>query len=261
MRNRLLLCAQSVLLLLGLAMAEQPAAIQYISPVDGSYLNSRTGDIIIRPGAVIDPASIKESGLVSVTGSVSGKHSGRLILARDGRTVIFKPHLPFDAGETVTVAVTDGLREMAGKTIPGFTFHFTVTPLAQPLKADQYLKKLHPQAAEHYAFGTDASRISTQSEHTTEEAFSDTLPADFPTYKIVTNGSASPGYIFLTPSHFVSNDGYNLILDNSGEIIYYNKISGGIPVDLKVLANGMLSYGIINDFYASGAAAAIRNFT
>ena len=47
------------------------------------------------------------------------------------------------------MAVTDGLQELAGKTIPGFSFHFTVTPLAHPPKLDQYLNKLHLQAAEH----------------------------------------------------------------------------------------------------------------
>ena len=51
MRNRLLLCAQSVLLPLGLAMADKPTAIQYISPVDGSVIQFTNSDIIIRPGA------------------------------------------------------------------------------------------------------------------------------------------------------------------------------------------------------------------
>ena len=43
-----------------------------------------------------------------------------------------------------------------------------------------------------------------------------------------------------------------VIVDNSGEVKYYNKITGGVPVDLKVLANGLLSYGIMYDFYPLG---------
>ena len=47
---------------------------------------------------------------LGVTGLRSGLHSGKLVLATDGRTLVFRPERPFDASETVTVEVARGLR-------------------------------------------------------------------------------------------------------------------------------------------------------
>ncbi len=67
------------------------------------------------------------------------------------------------------------------------------------------------------------------------------------------NGVPAAGDIFFSPTRFVSNDGYNLRLSNTGELKYYNKIKSGIPFDFKVLPNGLLSYGVM---YEAGQAAA-----
>ena len=89
--------------------------IIYLSPLPGAHYVMTGTNIIIRVAENIDPSSLNNSGILSVTGSLSGQHAGKLILTDDPRTVIFKPDVRFYAGEKVTVKVNDGLKTISGK--------------------------------------------------------------------------------------------------------------------------------------------------
>jgi hypothetical protein len=118
-----------------------------------------------------------------------------------------------------------------------------VTPLQKPINPFEYKKELG-------LFTIPENANVTALQKTTG---ADSLPIDFPEFTVTTNGTAAPGDIFFSPTRFVSNDGYNMRLSNTGDIKYYKKIDDGIPFDFKVLPNGLMSYGVM---YEAGEGAA-----
>src|SRR5206468_9092206 len=66
----------------------------YLSPLPGSRHVSPGNNVALRPGAALDPSSVVP-GLVAVTGGKSGAHAGRLRLASDGLTIVFRPDQPY----------------------------------------------------------------------------------------------------------------------------------------------------------------------
>src|SRR5581483_7173844 len=79
------------------------------------------------PGAQITFRGIPTSsfGPISVVGSQSGAHSGRVLSDSDGKGGSFVPNKPFAQGETVTVSTN---MNIVGAT--NGTFRFTVATLA-----------------------------------------------------------------------------------------------------------------------------------
>ena len=239
MRIRTLLSI--ILLLPVMLLAAQPQSVQYSFPLHESEFLPRSTEIIVRPGPKIDASSVS-SDLFQVRGERSGDHSGRVVLSTDGHTLIFKPDRLFDASERVHVIFQDGLQLQTGAAVSPFEFSFKVTPLEQPIDPYQYRKELGLPASP-----SDFDVPSLQ------KTMADTLPRDFPTFTVEINGEPSPGDIFFSPTRFISNDGYNMRLSNSGELKYYGKIESGVPFDFKVLPNGMMSYGVMYEPGAQGA--------
>ncbi len=232
----LLLCL-IVVLTAGMTTAQKPESIQYISPLHKSTLNSRSSDIIVRQGDAIDAASLNVDDLFTVTGSSSGQMSGRVVLSTDGKTVLFKPDTRFGPDEVVTVNVKPGMMTKQGDPVTPFAFQFTTTPLTEPLNAYEYIKELNPAY-------TEISTLSKQIGHVEQDR-----PPEF---TLTVNGTPAPGLLFVSPTGFMSGDGYNLMIRNSGDLYYWKKINNGVPVDFKVLPNGMLSYGVMTEFYPFG---------
>jgi len=229
-------------------MAQKPASIQYISPVHESSLNSRSSQIIIRPGEVLDPVSAFGDNLIEVQGSQSGKVSGQAILSSDGKTLIFKSDNQFSPGEEVTVTLGNGLLTRSGETVQSFTFSFTVTPLEKPLNPYEHIATLNPMNV--------PEEISIEAQ---TYALDDPLPDDYG-FELIHYGDPSPGYLFLTPTPVAVLEGYNLIADNDGNVIHSEFFDSGMPVDLKVAPNGWLTYGIMDEPSPFGVAAGLTDY-
>jgi len=229
------------LLVFSSVFAKKPESVQYISPIDHSELNSRSSQIIIRQGDKLDPSSLSTE-VFTIIGDKSGRHSGSVILSSDGKTVIFKPDNQYAPGEQVRVIINNGLTLLNGDTVPPFNFSFKVTPLEKPLNPADYKEKLDlfliPEGLDYQTFE--------------KPAISDSLPQDFPTFTMEVNDSTSIGDYFFSPTRIVSGDGYNVIVSNTGELKYYNKIDDGVPFDFKVASNSMLTFGIMSEFYEFG---------
>ncbi len=208
-------------LLLNVVLAAQ--SYQYISPVPASKLNSRATNIILRPGAIIDESSLNVS-LISVAGDRSGNHDGRILLADDGRTVVFVPFEKFAAAEQVSVHFKAGLKTQSGQSVPTVSFSFMITPLEQPIPAQsefdyqpESLKKVQPKLA-----------------------VGDTLPADFPTISVVNHGGTAPGVLFGGVKSTLDSIGsYHIVLDDSGKVVFYEPGDGR---NFRVQPNGFISY-------------------
>ena len=95
----------------------------YVSPKPNSILVSNQTNIILRSSSIVDRNSLNLN-LITVEGSESGVHQGKLILSDDKRTIVFNPAHAFTFSEQVTVSIQSGI-----KTIQGLSYHLILSAL------------------------------------------------------------------------------------------------------------------------------------
>jgi Arylsulfotransferase (ASST) len=142
-------------------------------------------------------------GHVSVSGSRTGSHPGRLLAYTQGDGASFVPSKPFQPGETVTVRGT----LLSGKAAQPFNYHFTVAlqdSLPRATTARQAAAK--PNEVQHFHSRTDLQPPAV------------TVTA--------TSALAAPGYIFATPYSGPGQDG-PMIFDNSGQLVWFDPLPSG----------------------------------
>ncbi|RLC48928.1 MAG: hypothetical protein DRI23_09910, partial [Candidatus Cloacimonadota bacterium] len=99
---------------------------QFISPVPNSSLNQSRTSIIIRDGDLIDESTMDNRDII-VEGSKSGIHVGDIILAKDFKTIIFKPTIPFVPGEAVYIKFLSEVKTKKGRELPSIQFSFEIS--------------------------------------------------------------------------------------------------------------------------------------
>jgi Arylsulfotransferase (ASST) len=140
---------------------------------------------------------------ISVSGSSSGGHSGRLEAYSQGDGASFVPSKPFRSGETVVV---HGKLTVAGRTSP-FAFHFT-TAVRDAIG--------HPPSSPK-----PAGRAS--------ELFTLHSRPDLHVPLVTLTGSSSlqaPGYIFAAPYSGPGQDG-PMIFDGAGNLVWFDPLPSG----------------------------------
>jgi hypothetical protein len=203
----------------------------YLAPVPDAQYVSTGATIIIRYGPQLSRQNV-DSLKFSVVGSQSGDHTGQTILADDHQTVIFKPNQPFAPGEKVSVSI--GRLQFNLSTIYNpLSYSFTVS-VKQGSGSPGSATKPPPSKPVETAFPKDL-----------------TLPQDIPQFT-VSKGTANPGEgdIFVAPFYWTSDTvgSYLLILDNQGQIVYYQSVANSQNTfDFKVQPNGLLSYFSLKD--------------
>lgn len=169
------------------AAASAPVAV---FPLPGSHYNTLREQIVFRGVA---PSAI---GAVTVTGSVTGAHTGVVAADSDGQGASFVPDTPFVPGETVTVST--GLNVLGGT---NGTFSFAIAnpsgliPFAKP-----YTVKAGANGVQHFQSRPDLEPPSIT-------VTRDTAPA-------------SSGDIFVAPRDGPVQNG-PLILDSHGKVVWF----------------------------------------
>ncbi len=153
---------------------------------------------------------------LTVVGSHSGAHSGRLAAYSQGDGASFLPSKPFSQGEVVTVRGV--LRRGGGSTVP-FAWRFTV---AEVDSISHSLETPPPPPP---------PPKSSELQHFVSR--SDLRP---PTVTVTTNSASghAPGDIFLAP--YAGPGQYGpMILDGAGELVWFKAIpTGSRAADLRV---------------------------
>ena len=222
--------------LFGLTVPSDDLPYQYFAPLPGAQLVSAQTTIGIRPGPELDASAIG-ADLFVVTGTLSGEHAGKALLARDQCTVIFQPAQPFLPGETVDVTIQPGLTTLAGDPVPGLSYAFTVSPKeGAPLPTTpselEPSGNLVPAAAYRTPQATDPAAADADRRYYT-------LPSDFPVITTTVHlEAASDDPIFLGLLRYPSAA---LILDANVEPIYFHTRPTGV-MDFKRQPDGHLSY-------------------
>jgi Arylsulfotransferase (ASST) len=149
-------------------------------------------------------------GRVTVTGSSTGRHSGRMVFDSDGDGASFLPAKPFAAGERVTVKTKLDIRgARAG------TFHFAVA---------------HPAGAIPVMPLDPADRVP--GDEFTFQSRPDLTPPSVEVTK--QSAGASTGDIFITPQQGPTQNGA-MILNAEGALVWFQPVSPpDIAADLRV---------------------------
>lgn len=228
---------KSFTLLLALAFCTHAyAQFQYVSPMPGSTLIDPDHHIIIREGRSIDASSVNKN-LFSITGSLSGAHSFKLVLSDDGKTILLYPDQPFAFSEQVVVSVASGLKTKTGETASGYSFSFSTHREYTPAELENFKNAkaiLQEQDAQQWGMLNDRSEGPTGPlEREISGSFS-----------IITNTNPSPGSVFYDAwngNFFGSTkfDGYNIISNNGDSIFASDKAT--ICFDFSLNPNGYLS--------------------
>jgi hypothetical protein len=149
-------------------------------------------------------ASAKSLSGISVLGSVSGRHSGRLRSYSSATGASFVSSRPFTPGEHVSVRASWAASPKSRGTL---TDSFTI---AQPAEASTAKLPDTP--------GTAADVQSFQSEPT--------LSPPVVTVTHPASATAAPGYVFAAPYLGPGRHG-PMIFDNSGDVVWFDPLPGG----------------------------------
>src|SRR2546421_420446 len=175
------------------AQAASPAVSVYPSP--GTNYNLPRTQITFRG---IAPSAI---GTVSVVGSVTGAHTGRVAADSDNKGGSFLPAKPFTAGETVTV--TTGLNIVGGQ---NGKFSFVVVHQSRPIQ---------PMPLPVVSAGSNGVQHF--------RSRPDLLPPSVTVGK--SSAPAGEGDIFVAPQFGPSQNG-PMILDPPGRPVLFLPVSG-----------------------------------
>jgi Arylsulfotransferase (ASST) len=141
--------------------------------------------------------SASSIGAISVVGSSSGAHAGRIVADSDGQGASFIPSKPFTAGETVTVAT-----HLAIAGAPNGTFSFSVcTPAPQLAPAPIPTVAAGARGLQHFRSRPDLE------------------PAAVTVSKA--SAPASQGDILVAPQFGPTQDG-PMILDPDGKLVWFD---------------------------------------
>jgi hypothetical protein len=212
----------------------QAQSITYISPVPNSQFNSRETNIILRSAERILEHTVSASD-ICVTGSVSGIHFGTFTLSDDQQTLLFQPNGIFSPSEKISVLFNGEVRTEMGNILERKNFSFTVTTQSEPLT-----RKYSVNEQSEVVLKNTLAKISEPTDQTISSI--DSLPADFPKFKVDTVTHPAPGNYFLTTSDDVPGVGHFLyMIDNTGKVVKYLRRPGHV-YDFKVQPNGLFSY-------------------
>ena len=237
----------------------------YLSPAPGSGLHLQTTNIIVRPGGAVDPTTVQD-GIIQASGSLSGTHGGTTRLSDDGETIVFRPSVPFSAGETVTCTIASGLRA-AGGDLPGTQFPFTIVDdggaNVQTFRAEIEESERREAALAARATPGAAGGGARWAKAKTNAA-TDTIPSDFPAITAAPTGAAGDGNLFLCSIRFddPAYRSYLMILGDDGAPVLYRRLPLA-GFDFKVQPVGRATYCSDEPrrFYAwNGKSAVVDSF-
>ncbi len=140
---------------------------------------------------------------VSVSGSVTGGHSGRTVAYSQGDGASFLPSRPFQPGETVTVRG----KLLEGKGSQPFAFHFKISV---------------PNPVRHLPPGREPAGTSSQVQH-----YHSAPNLQSPSIQVTSGSGQSPAEdVFATPYSGPGGDG-PMIFDDTGQLVWFDPLPRG----------------------------------
>ena len=234
-----LLSPLALCVLLNVASAQDNTnPFEYFHPAANSRYVSQNNNIVIRQGSLLQRDQ-DLNNIVLISGTISGEHTYSAHIADDQKTLIINPTSAFSPGEQISVELLPGLIGADGKVMEGLSWNFSVSPKTSPLLTDSDWRKIYgmPARARNPESGTPR--------FIADEDRDITLPSNFPPITTLISSDPDSGYIFLS-NFYGTYAQYIMILDNSGEPIYYRRVLNN-SFDFKKQPNGLLTYFCYSD--------------
>jgi hypothetical protein len=199
---------------------------QYIYPIpDSKYISTET-TLIFRFNEkwqnVINPSLL----VINVKGQKSGVHPGKVILADDQKTIIFKPLQKFALHETVFIEIDLNLNDENRRV----EYTFTTSNSGTDEKISKSLNNCLVQSS------VSLSPIKTYGEMSVINGVS--IPSDFPKIKVDTLKVTAPGKIFMANRY---GSPYMMIFENDGTPYFYRRVESSAWLFTRQ-ANNTLSH-------------------
>ena len=217
----------TIIALLHFSVAAALAQFEYISPKNGSINNFRDANMILRNGALMNASSVTADKII-LNGTQSGIVAANVVLSSDGKTVCITPSQPFQYGETVTVTVQDGLKTLAGQSLNGTTYSFSIR---KQMTAEQ-----QQQLEEYLATHDDGGYLLSEPRESIYVPYQEANNRDntFKFINLYTNNSAAlaPGELFFhrnsgSSPTTASGIGYGIMTTDADSIFYRASTSDG----------------------------------
>jgi len=205
------------------------AKIIYIEPVQNAQYVNIYNNVIIGFDEIILSSDL--NSLITVTGSLSGVHTGEII-STDKKKLIFKPHLPFAFNEKVEVKLNHIKTSVTINNSLSYSFQTQTKSLKRDSK----------------------NTILEESGYSSEKSFVNFPDVNnFPQITVTVSNNPSPGYIFMSNFPFtpIPNTPYLIIANNDGTPYFSRQLtSNGYAFQKQI--NGYLTYysGADQKFYA-----------
>ncbi|HMQ70043.1 MAG TPA: aryl-sulfate sulfotransferase [Ignavibacteria bacterium] len=196
---------------------ELSARIIYIQPVQNAKYVSVNNNIIIGFDETILSSNI--GSLISVRGTISGHHSGEIILTDNFKKLIFKPHHSFAFNEKVEVKLNNLKTSFKANNKLSYVFQ------TQEVKLEvDYKKYLLDESAESNKSILHSDNYAT-----------------LPNLSVTVSNNPSPGNLFITCNQSMPYQSYYMESDNAGNISYNQEHTVQI-IDVKRQSNGLITY-------------------
>jgi hypothetical protein len=191
--------------------------IIYLEPVPGADYVSIDNSIIIGFEREILLSGNEILNSLSVTGSVSGFHSGTIIFCNGKKKIIFRPSNPFRFGEKVSVKLRGKLSQLLYSGTKEYDYTFSTS--SGKVKVDLL-------------------RIMNENVSPTPAIFGKGLLVEPPPLIVLINNNPSDGFLFTAPFNGLGN----LVISNKNGIRYWSTWERMVLGDFKKQPNGNLTY-------------------
>ncbi|MDQ3021249.1 MAG: aryl-sulfate sulfotransferase [Bacteroidota bacterium] len=219
-----------ILFLVGLLLSifDLQAKIIYVEPVQNAKYVSINNNVIIGFDDMIENSDL--SSLIKVTGSLSGIHTGEIILTSDKKKLIFKPHQAFAFNEQIEVK----LNRIKTSFKPSNSLTYTFQTQTSKPEWDQ--KK-------NLMYGIENSSYTGYNNNTNS--------LNLPPITVNISNNPTKGDLYLSNFYFpiVPNTSYLIETNNRGIISYFREVDIW-AFDYKKQPNGSLTYYLGDKFYA-----------
>lgn len=187
--------------------------IVYTDPINRAELISIENKIVI---GFSEPISYDINTCdFSVTGSLSGNHTGRILTVENSKKIIFEPDTPFSLNETVTVKLNGSLSKFNKAGIKFYRFSFRTT--SRVINYDPFAGLERETGMIFYG---------------------DVMPVPPPVLNVTINNSPAAGSLFFAPFSVAA---YITILNNNGSVNWSQQRSTS-AFDFKKQLNGSLTF-------------------
>jgi Arylsulfotransferase (ASST)/Bacterial Ig-like domain/Dockerin type I domain len=204
------------------------AKVIYVEPVRNAKYVSVKNNVIIGFDEKIVSSDL--NSLITVTGTLSGTHNGKIIVTSDGKKLIFQPEHPFVYNEQVEVKLNHLKTLFVSNNSLKYSFRTKVT------KVDFDFKKFISEEPEYMANDNYVSPRQTGA---------------LPPLTVNISNNPSPGHLFLT-NYLSSAYSANIIIANNDGTPYYSREMTDNTINFNRQPNGLFIYyrAVAQKYYA-----------